>query len=333
MKKYCAIHTFIIQLFFIVVCASVNFISIQFVCAADVNNVNDEEFFTLSDGINLRSLGGTEVRQLLSRRHGGGAKFTTRQEKQYCQLKNNKQIQWDLTDLDTGKTISSSPNAGELFFGASTSKIFVAAALLDKQGGKISKKQLVLMSRMIVRSDNPAWRELQRQVGEDGSDDAGRLAIHAFTEKMGYENLRGFQGWAEQKDGSSLHGNELNCTETTRFLYDTYHNNYPGAEILWKIMHATRTGSSKIDKYTPKTIYIAGKTGTYHGVNESKETIQLPVIKARNHATVFSFNDKEYSLTILSNTGKDENVAVLGGGLMREYLGVENSVRCSDTAQ
>lgn len=299
--------------------------------AADANTPSDEEFFTLSDGINLRAFGGPEVRQLLSRKRGGGTRFTARQEKQYCLLKKSNQVQWMLTDLDSGDTISRSANAEQVFFGASASKIFVAAALLAKQGGVITKKQLILISRMIVRSSNQAWKELQRQVGQDGSDDSGRLAVQTFIEKMNYKNLRAFQGWIIRPDGKRVHGNELNSQAVARFLYDTYHNRYPGAEILWKIMHATRTGSKKIDKYTPRSIYIAGKTGTYHGINESRETIHLPVIKARNHATVFSINARQYSLTIFSNTGKDEDVAVLGGGLMREFLGVEKTVQCPDT--
>ncbi len=261
---------------------------------------------------------------------GVGTPFGTRQERQYCRLKKNEQIQWSLTDLATGKTLSRSPNADEVFFGASASKIFVAAALLDKQEGKISRKQLILMTRMIVRSDNQAWKELQRQAGTDGSDDDGRKAVDAFIRKMGYENLRAFQGWMTRPDGSRMHGNELNSQAVARFLYDTYHNRYPGAEILWKILHATRTGTKKINRYTPRSIYIAGKTGTYHGSNESKDTIKHDTIKARNHVTVFNVNRKDYSLTILSNTGQDEDVAVLGGGLMREYLGVEKALGCPD---
>ncbi len=317
-------------IFSVVLCLSI-FLLLPFSSIAADNPVEDEEqFFTLADGTDLRSFGGPEVRQLLSRQQGGGVAFGAKQEKQYCRLKHNDQIQWCLSELETGTVISSSPNAGDIFFGASASKIFVAAALLNKQDGKISKKQLTLMTRMIVRSNNPAWRELQRQGGTDGSDDAGRQAVHAFIEKMGYENLQAFQGWMTRPDGSRLHGNELNSLDVARFLFDTYHNRYPGAEILWKIMHATRTGSKKIDKYTPSSIYIAGKTGTYHGPNESKATIKHDVIKARNHIAVFNINGKQYGLTILSNTGLDEDVAVLGGGLMREYLGVEKSVQCQD---
>jgi len=298
--------------------------------AADDPAMDEEQFFTLSNGTNLRSFGGPEVRKLLSRQKGGGVSFGAKQEKQYCRLKKSAQIQWCLSDLETGNAISSSPNAGDVFFGASASKVFVAATLLDKQNGEISKKQLLLMTRMIVRSSNPAWRELQCQCGTDGSDDAGRQAVHAFIQKMGYENLRAFQGWMTRPDGSKLHGNELNSLDVAQFLFDTYHNRYPGAEILWKIMQGTRTGSKKINKYTSSSIYIAGKTGTYHGPNESKATIKHAAIKARNHIAVFNINGKYYSLTILSNTGKDEDVAVLGGGLMREYLGVEKSVQCPD---
>ena len=298
--------------------------------AADNPAEDEEQFFTLSNGTNLRSFGGPEVRKLLSRKQGGGAVFGAKQEKQYCRLKKNDQVQWCLSDLETGNVISSSPNAGEVFFGASASKVFVAATLLDKQNGEISRKQLNLMTRMIVRSSNPAWRELQCQCGTDGSDDEGRQAVHDFVQRMGYENLRAFQGWMTRPDGSKLHGNELNSLDVARFLFDTYHNRYPGAEILWKIMQGTRTGSKKINKYTPTSIYIAGKTGTYHGTNESKATIKHAAIKARNHITVFNINGKQYSLTILSNTGKDEDVAVLGGGLMREYLGVKKSFQCPD---
>lgn len=295
-----------------------------------VAEVNDEQFFTLSSGLNLRTFGGTEVRDLLSRRKGVGSNFGQKQKQQYCRLKENAEIQWSLADLETGKNISSSSNAGAAFFGASASKIFVAAALLNKQDGEISKKQLVLMSRMIVRSDNNSWKELQRQAGTGDDDNSGRQAVQSFIEKMGYENLRAFQGWMTSSDGSRLHGNELNSQAVTAFLYDTYHKNYPGAEILWKIMHATRTGSKKIDKYTPQSVFIAGKTGTYHGPNESKETIDHDEIKARNHVVIVTIDEKKYSLSILCNTGRDEDVAVLGGGLMREYLGVGDPIDCVD---
>ena len=297
---------------------------------ANDTEISDEQFFTLKSGTNLRSFGGGEVRQLLFRKRGEGAAFGRKQIKQYCQLKKSSEVQWALTNLETGEILSQSSNAGESFFGASAAKIFVAAALLDRQNGELSREQLILMTKMIVRSSNPAWKELQRQCGSTGSDDSGRQAVHAFIRKMGYENLRGFQGWMKQEDGSRLHGNELNALEVSRFLYDTYHNRYPGAEILWKIMHATRTGRKKINRYCPKDIYIAGKTGTYHGSNESRETIKHASIKVHNHVTVLASGGRYYSLSIFTNRGRDEDVAVLGGGLMREFLGVDKPVSCND---
>jgi hypothetical protein len=283
--------------------------------------ITDDAFFTLDNGINLRESGGKYVARVLTRVKGKGKNFGQRQRQRYCTLKTSfEQIQWVLNDLETGEIISKSGNAGESYFGASSSKLFVAAALLDKQDGTLSKEQLRLMVKMIVVSGNRAWKELQRQVGEDGTNDSGREAINAFVEQRGYTTTRGFQGWWKKKDGTKVHGNELNTMELSRFLFDTYHRNYKGAEVLWKIMHATTTGSKKIDKYTPKNVYIGGKTGTYHGPNESPETIKHKAIKAHNHAAVLNVNNKYYGISVLSNTGNDEDVAVLAGGLIREYL-------------
>jgi hypothetical protein len=291
--------------------------------------MNDEVFFTLENSIDLRALGGKQARNLLTRVKGKGNQFGAQQTQRYCEIKKNpEKIQWVLNDLETGEIISRSANADKLFFGASVSKLFVAAALLKKQKGELDKAQLNQLVRMIVVSDNRAWKELQRQVGKDGSNDSGREGVNQFVQKMGYADIKGFQGWMRKKDGTRIHGNELNTLQLSNFLYDTYHRNYEGAEILWKIMHATRTGKSKIDKYTPSDVYIGGKTGTYHGFNESPETILQTSIKARNHAAVLKINDKYYGLSILTNTGSDEDVAILGGGLIREYLGVAERIEC-----
>jgi len=70
-------------------------------------------------------------------------------------------------------------------------------------------------------------------------------------------------------------------------------------------------------KNTTKDIYIAVKTGTYHGPNKIPETIQLKTLKARNHVVRLNVNG------IFCNTGRDEDMAILGGALIREYLGVK----------
>ena len=291
------------------------------------SRIEENVFFTLDNSIDLRKFAGGPAGKLLTLGKGKGKEFGTQQRKRYCSLKkNSEQIQWVLNDLETGEVISRSNNADKLFFGASVSKLFVAAALLHKQQGTFNKSQLNHVVKMIVISDNRAWKELQRQAGDDGTNDSGREAVDEFVQGMGYSDIKGFQGWLRKKDGTRIHGNELNALELSEFLYDTYQGNYDGAEVLWKIMHATRTGRSKIDKYTPSYVYIGGKTGTYDGPNESPQTIKHKVIRARNHVAILQIKDKYYGLSILSNTGRNEDVAVLGGGLIREYLGVEEEI-------
>ncbi|MDJ0949038.1 MAG: serine hydrolase [Alphaproteobacteria bacterium] len=296
---------------------------------ADHRSSQDGAYFVLEGGLDLRDFADAPTRALLERIKGEGEAFTAEDKAHYCRLKGNAvEIQWVVNNLDTGEVIARSANAEVLYFGASVSKVFVAAALLDKQKGKFTRTQLRQLAKMIVVSDNPAWRDLQRQVGEDGSDDSGRAAVHAFVRRMGYPTIMGFQGWRTRKDGVREHGNELNTLELARFLYDTYQRKYPGAEALWKIMQATRTGSRKIGKFTPANVYIGGKTGTYSGPNSSPKTVRLATIESRNHAAVLMVGDSHYGLSILANTGSSEDVAVLGGGLMREYLGVAERVDC-----
>ena len=149
---------------------------------------------------------------------------------------------------------------------------------------------------------------------------------------MGYELTRGFQGWMVIPGARSMHGNELTSRELSRFLRDTYRRSYPGAETLWRIMQAMRTGRRKIDRYIPTSVYLGGKTGTYDGPNAAPATVPLSTIRARNHATALTVGERVYGLSILSNTGHNKDVAVLAGGLVREYLkldgGLPGGTRC-----
>jgi hypothetical protein len=297
--------------------------------AAEEVSGDSKRYFVTDNGLDLRAFADKQSLEMLERVRGKGEVFGTSQRTRYCTLKSSgAPVQWVVNDLETGAVISRSANAEQLYFGASVSKLFVAAALLDKQKGKFSKSQLRELVKLIVVSDNPAWLSLQRQTGEDGSDDSGRAAVQAFVEHMGYPTIKGFQGWMERQDGTREHGNELNTLELAHFLSDTRHRKYQGADVIWEIMRATRTGENKIAKYTPEHIYLGGKTGTYSGINESPETIHLPTIKARNHAAILSIDDELFGISVLTNTGSNEDVAILGGGLMREYLGVKPDIGC-----
>jgi hypothetical protein len=283
------------------------------------------DFFVLPDGSSLKKIGGRVVDKLLSLiQSKGQTVFGPKERRKYCELKGKDDIQWVLNNLETGKVISGSKDMETLFFGASASKIFVAAALLDKQDGRLTASQLVLMTEMIVKSSNTAWIELQKQAGDGTSADSGREVVDKFTKKMGYKKIRGFQGWWRNR----IHGNELNALEVSRFLYDTYHGKYPGAEVLWKLMYACKTGGRKGNYYMPEGVFIGGKTGTYHGPNASPSTIKWESIKAHNHVMIFNIGGIQYGLAILSNRGNSRDVAILAGGLVREYVYKKEGLNC-----
>lgn len=286
------------------------------------NSVPTANNFTkLPDG---RSLSNISVRgSQLTLAKGMGESFNASQTAEYLALKKatqtdpNHPVQWVFMNLDTHEVIAQSLSADRKLFGASSSKVYVAATLLDKQNGRLSEQQLQLMSNMLVVSSNEAWTDLQAQIG-DGDSNRGRELIQKFTQKMGYKKTRGFQG----KLGR-LHGNELTASEAIEFLYDTYHNSFPGAEIEWKLMHTCRTGASRGRKYIPSSIYVGGKTGTYDGPTENPQTGKIYDVAVRNHLLVFNIDGFQLGLAILANSGTNESAALLAGGLIREHTSVK----------
>lgn len=288
------------------------------------NPAEDPKFNELPQGRNLLKLQVNGASLSYSR--GTGNSFGDDKNRQYMSLKaatqadENHKVQWAFMNLDKNQVIAQSAGANRKIFGASVSKIFVAAALLDKQNGQLDNSQVQLMADMLVVSSNSAWTTLQRQIG-NGDADRGRKAVHDFTQRMGYKRTRGFQGWL-----GSLHGNELTAAELVDFLHDTYTLSYPGAEVLWKLLHTVRTGASRGKKYMGSSIYIGGKTGTYHGTTVDPETGKSKnpdgsaySVKVRNHAMVFNIKGVQYALAVLADTGSDESAALLAGGLIREY--------------
>ncbi len=281
------------------------------------NPVTDSDFTRLPNGTKLSEIRVSGSRLSLAK--GSGNSFSSSKQKAYEKLKQatkdqtNHKVQWVFMDLDANRVIDQSLSADRAMFGASTSKIFVGAALLDRKGGNISKSQLQLMADMLVVSSNTAWTNLQKQIG-DGSADKGRERIYNFTQRMGYEKTMGFQGyWGD------VHGNELTASELGEFMHDLYKGNFPGAETEWKIMHACRTGASRGRKYLPKSLYVGGKTGTYRGSTEDAETGRSTTVNVKNHVLTFHSEGRQYALAVLANDGSDESAALLAGGLYREY--------------
>ena len=281
------------------------------------NPANTAEFLSLPNGKKLSSIKvrGSSLRLI----KGTGQSFSENRMREYLSLKDETQksyrhkVQWTFMNLDTKTVIDRSSFAHKKIFGASSSKIYVGAALLNKQEGSLSSSQMQKMADMIVVSSNSAWTDLQRQIG-NGSANKGREYIHNFTQDMGYTLTRGFQGY-----WGSVHGNELTPDECVDTLYDIYQNNFPGAEVLWKIMYTSRTGTNRGKKYIPNSIFVGGKTGTYSGPTEDPETGNSYRVNMKNHLMVFNINGVQYGLAILANNGSDQSVSLLAGGLIREY--------------
>lgn len=288
-------------------------------------SMDDPDFLTLPDGSKITDIAVKGVKLSLTR--GQGAVFNSTAEANYRRLKAATQsdrghkVQWAFMDLDRHVMVAQSASAERKVFGASSSKIYVGATLLNKQNGEFTtKKQIQQMADMIVVSSNTAWVDLQSQIG-NGVPDKGRELIHQFTQGLGYEKTRAFQGW-----WGSVHGNELVATEIVEFLHDTYKQKYVGSDVLWKFMHTCRTGATRGLKYIPTNIYVGGKTGTYDGATVDPETGSAKnpdgsnySVRIRNHVLIFNVNGKQYGLAILANDGSDESVALLAGGLLREY--------------
>jgi hypothetical protein len=280
----------------------------------------DPQFMVLPNGKSLSSIKVSGSSLSLAR--GSGDSFGESEKKRYQQLKVDSKVdpdhmvRWAIMDLDGHQMIDTSLSANLRIFGASSSKVYVAATLLDLQQGSVSNDQLETMADMLVVSSNSAWTSLQKEIG-DGSSDEGRERNYAFTQRMGYAETRGFQGYL-----GDMHGNELVATEAVEFLYDTYTMQYPGAEYLWKLMYTCRTGASRGRKYLPESIFVGGKTGTYDGPTENPQTGSQYNVKIRNHLIIVNVNGRQYGIAVFANTGQDEDVAVLVGGLLREYAGL-----------
>jgi hypothetical protein len=197
----------------------------------------------------------------------------------------------------------------------------VGATLLVETAQQLNSLQRQLFADMLVVSSNSAWVNLQRQIG-DGDADKGRERIHDFTQRMGYQRTRGFQGyWGD------LHGNELTAMELVDFFYDSYKNNFEGGSTLWKLMHTCRTGTQRGRLYLPKDLPVGGKTGTYDGPTVDPETGSSTFpdgrpyqVQVRNHALTFWVHGKQYALAVLANDGQNMSAALLAGGLYQELL-------------
>ena len=106
---------------------------------------------------------------------------------------------------------------------------------------------------------------------------------------MGYPRLR-----------PSRRLNWVNAHDLSRFMQDIYRGRFPGAEALFKLLAACRTGATKSRKYLPRHVHVAGKTGT-----SKRYRHDMRFILVEGHW---------YSVVVLSRLGDNEPVSLLFGG-------------------
>tara|TARA_Y100000590_G_scaffold263893_1_gene296432 strand:- start:289769 stop:290737 length:969 start_codon:yes stop_codon:yes gene_type:complete len=254
---------------------------------------------------------------------GTGEDFGSLEKDKYCIIKGktqsieNYRVQWILDDLSMGQRLANSLSPERLFYGASLSKVFVAGAYLNSPFAKFDRAGHQYLLDMIVESNNSSWKILQ-QLSGGSSVKAGMIEVDRFLkDDLGITKSTGFRG-----DLNGVHGNEISAKDVADFLRLTVNYQYSNSEKLIKAMFLSRTGSKRARKYLPKSLIVGGKTGTYNGATRlNKKPIQS---KAKHHSILIYFKSRILSLSILSDPGIDEEIAILAGGILREYIQLDN---------
>ena len=280
----------------------------------------------LSNGVDLNKKSSRNVK--LSWSKGLGGAWNSDHEKTYQEMFDRFQfdpqapVQWALWDLKTGETLSQSEGGNWFFYGASVSKAVMASALLEYKNGveNLGPKSFQDLIDMIVVSDNQAWGRTQGRIGE-GDQNFGRQRIHDFTQALGMGRTRAFRGFL-----GDLHGNEISVNELRQWAQLLYDGKLLGSQDLLKIMATTRTGRTKARAYIPKDVLFAYKTGTYAGptwdprTGSDRNPDGSPFkVQVAHQMSMIKFGKKELGLIILTNRGKNRDVAIMAGGLFRQF--------------
>ena len=281
---------------------------------------------------NLMLSGGFKLKGMIVKNHLGQKKvvthqygfdlpYTEEQEALYQELKSlslaelESPIQWQIRELTGGKVIAESKGAKAYpMYGASVTKIYIAGAYLSFKKGKIDKKDVRALTDLISVSDNRPWSALQDAVG-GGDPLSGMMAVQAFVEGLGLTNTRAFRGWHHK-----THGNETTVNDLTLFAYLTYQKRFPGAGDLWVLYSTCSSGEGKGMHYLPADQAAGGKTGSYSGRTVNAYSGKAYLAKTQHHLMTLVVAGVPYSVAILTDRGKEEDVAVMAGGLYREYL-------------
>jgi len=290
---------------------------------------------------------------------GEGNTFGSKQIKLYCKLKKEilagkKNIQWGLKELGKEGNLSESGNPNKTYYGASTSKIVVAASYLNKNKGPLSQKAKGHIRKLIKKSDNRSWAWLQ-EYNVDPNFDVESCLIKKSSKycvsKDGRDQIKEFQkqiGIKNSKLWRGNGGNYISVNDMNRFLDKSFSGSYNRSTFLLKELFYVHTSRSRADKYLPRSMSIGGKTGSWRNFNH--QSMLLPIKGKFYSMTILSeisfpksFDSKirkqlaGKNLTerqILKNISRakgrirSENLALMTGGLTREKLGYPEKISC-----
>lgn len=246
-------------------------------------NISSDE-----EDLKLKELG-KQVNLEIKKNVGKGKNFNLTK---YENLKTNTNIKWAVYNINTNNLIAQN-NGNQNIYGASVSKVVVAAVALVNNNGNLSDPNLQKMMKLLIESDNSVWNDIQSLAG-------GPTKVNEWAESMGY-NMK-----------PSRNINQINAVGMCKFWSDTYNNKYEGSNTILKITNSVQTSSNKSLPYLPQDVFVGGKTGTFF--QESSKIFY-------NHDSVWiKGNNGVFSITILSDGSISfDDLGQMFGGLYYEY--------------
>ena len=225
--------------------------------------------------------------------YGNGKNFGASEQADYFKYKNDPSVYWSVWDADKTKSVAESSNSTKLVYAASVSKVVTAACALDNLGGNLSNQtDWSDLKKFLVKSDNGVWNKFTKLAG-------GAKRVNDWAKK-----------WSGIEPGRISGGNKINATGMCRFWCDVLNNRFTGAKTIQEITAGCATSNSRSRAYTPKNCAIGGKTGLYQQ-------------NMHDSAWIITPSGRRFCITVLTEKSSTYIVAVMFGGLLREYCGAK----------
>lgn len=258
--------------------------------------------------------------------------------------------QWILRNLSANETIAHSNSPFQNFYGASIIKVFAAGALSSRydKNNHIPKIQKFSINNLIARSNNQAWRVIERSYLKDKQQHGAyfiqeHLNLLGICNTLGYGEkkrstysikLKDFQNSgctpnSELMNHPSFIGkfptrpsNMTSPYELSFYIQQAFNEKFY-SEPLMRSMFYYKTGSTRSDKYLSNNLIVGGKTGTW----------KLTPSQNLNHSTIiFLYKNNFYSLTIFTSKhsknplSQSQYIAELTASIVYNYVSKENSL-------